>query len=519
MGAAPGTLDDVRVAVIDLGSNSFRLLVADVRSRGGIEPVLREREMLHLGGALDSTGSLGDKQIGAAVSAAGRLHGLANRTGAEEVVAVATSAIRSATNRTEILEQLGEVVGSDVRVLDGVEEARLGFIGVAASVALPAEPHLVADLGGGSLEIAIGRGATVEWSTSQPLGVTRLHAEFVGDDPMPSETARAIRDHVKAHLASSMNAATVHGAGAAAAVGGPVRAIARVVARRTLGWTPANLNQFYLTVDETRLTMEDMLSRTAEQRNAVPGVKESRAEQMATAAVIVHTLMESLGFERLWVSYWGLREGLIIDEFGDDHFPLGNELRNTSVSRTALRFVPDATHSEHVAHLANSLFAQTRRLHELTERDRELMLNAARLHSIGISVAFNGYARHSAYLVEHSELRGFSPNEIALLASLVRFHRRGSPSTDYAPYANLTKASRSRVDALIGLLHLADVLDRPLDQSVADVEVRHDAGTIHVRLIGNNPSLRREWVDRAARSIRLALDVELVIDDDQLDEF
>ncbi|MDH3499367.1 MAG: Ppx/GppA family phosphatase [Acidimicrobiia bacterium] len=508
----------MRVAVIDLGSNSFRLLVADVEPGGGIRPVLREREMLYLGGALAQSPVLSEEHIGMAVGATKRLHDLGVRTGADRTIAVATAAIRTAGNREEILARLSEAAGTPIRMLDGEEEARLGFIGVAASVALPAEPHGVIDLGGGSLEIAIGHAGTVEWSTSVPVGVSRFHAAHVHDDPMLPDAAQKIADEVRSLVAEAAVEAARRRPGATVAIGGSIRALTRVVAARTLGWTPGILNQFYITADEIRLTMEEMLPMTRTERLDVAGVKESRADQIATAALITNTIFEEFQLERLWVSYWGLREGAIIDEYGAHEFPLGTELRDTSVARMAARFVSDPTHSEHVAHLASSLFAQTRRLHGLSQSDREVMLYAARLHTIGMSVAFNGYARHGAYLLEHSELRGFSPNEIAFLASLVRFHRRGIPSSEYEPYANLTKASRSRVDALVALLHTADVLDRALDQSVHEIELRHEPGLIHVRFLGDDPRIRRDWATSAAGSIARALDVALVFDRDQLIE-
>jgi exopolyphosphatase/guanosine-5'-triphosphate,3'-diphosphate pyrophosphatase len=506
----------VRVAVIDLGSNSFRLLVADIEPGGALRPVLRERELLYLGGRLGDDGLLGAAEVSAAVAATKRLHDLAVRTGAQRIIAVATAAIRSAANRELILEALSDAAGTPVRLLDGAEEARLGFLGVAASVALPDEPHLVFDLGGGSLELTVGSGADVMWSTSLPIGTSRLHAGNVGEDPMSIESERAIRADITEIIGEAGSAIARLRPAAAAAIGGSVRAVARVIAARTLGWTPGILNQFYVTADEIRTTAELLVPMERDDRLQVSGVKESRADQIATAAVILDEILQRLRLERVWVSYWGLREGAIIDEYGSHEFPLGAALRATSVGRMAQRFVRDGAHCSHVGRLASSLFAQTRRLHGLAESDRELMLYAASLHTVGKSVAFNGYARHGAYLIEHSELRGFSPNEIAMLSSLVRFHRRGSARSDHEPYANLTKPGKTRADVLIAILHTADMLDQALDQSVADVELRHEPGVVNIRLLGDDPHVRRDWAAKATESMARALDVTLVFDRGQL---
>ncbi len=506
----------MRVAVLDLGSNSFRLLIADVEEGGGIRPVLREREMLHLGGRLANRPDLPEADVDAAVAATKRLHDLGVRTGADRTIAVATAAVRSAGNRDGIVARLSEAAGTQVRVLDGSEEARLGFIGVAASIALPAEPHMVMDLGGGSLELSVGKGQSVEWSTSLPIGVSRLHAVHVTEDPMQEGAATAIAETVAASLRPAVTEIQERQPRSVVAIGGPIRALARVIAANTLGWTPSILNQFYVTADEVCGRMEHFVLQNRQERLAVAGVKESRVDEIATASVIWNTVFQMLRLERVWVSYWGLREGAIIDEYGAHEFPIGKALRDESVARMARRFVADPTHSEHVAHLASRVFAQTFRIHGLAERDRELMLHAARLHTIGMSVAFNGYARHGAYLIENSELRGFSPNEIAILASLVRFHRRGVAHTDYEPYRHLTRASRARVDGMAAILHAADVLDRSLDQSVRDIELRHEPGIIRAHLVGDHPHIRRDWADRATQAIARAFDVSLVFDGDQL---
>ncbi len=506
----------MRVAVLDLGSNSFRLLVADVEKGGSIRPVLRERELPHLGAQLARSQLVPEPAITAAVGATKRLHDLAVRTGADRTIAVATAAIRAAENRDAILARLGEAAGTTVRLLEGEEEARLGFIGVAASVAVMEEPHVTMDLGGGSLEFAVGSGQTVVWSASVPVGVARLHAAHVAHDPIRSDEVAAIADEVMTTIEGSVAEIGRRDPKTAVAIGGPIRALTRVIAARTLGWRPGILNQFYVTADEIQSTMEQMMALQRSERLAIPGVKESRVDEITTTAVIWNAIFERLGLERVWVSYWGLREGAIIDEYGAHAFPAGLDLRAESVARIAQRFVKDMVHSDHVAHLAGSLFAQSRRLHGLAERDRRLLLHAARLHTIGMSVAFNGYARHGAYLVEHSELRGFSPNEIAILASLVRFHRRGIAAMEYEPYRHLTKASRTRVDGLVALLHAADVLDRSLDQSVHEVELRHEPGVIRLQLIGPDPHIRSDWAASARRAVSHAFETELVFDQTQL---
>ena len=502
----------MRASILDLGSNSFRLLVADVAPDGAIQPVLRAREFIRLGGEIASDGSIPEEVIARAVGAAEHLAGLGSRTGAEQSMAVATSAIRDASNRYEVVDRLGEAAGLPIRVIDGQEEARLSFLGVASSIALPPGPHLVLDLGGGSLELAVGSGATPVWTDSVDLGVSRLQADCVTGDPLGTDDIARLRERVRSRLGPIVPSVRELRPDWCVLVGGPNRALVQAATRTSSAWQAPTLNQTWMTKQELEALRDRVVSMPLEERLAVPRLKASRADQLPAAAVIVSAVLDLLDVDHTVVSYWGLREGAILDAYGDTALAFGEALRPESVLRMERRFSPHSIHDAHVAALAASLFDQLDSMHHMDSVSRELLIHAARLHTIGMGVGFRGYHRHSAYLIENSELRGFEPTEIALLASIVRFHRRGVASTNYQPFQALDAGGQRRARQLAAMLHLADAADRGLDQSVSSIRLALQDDKVTATFEGAHPEVRRDWVASAEAAFWQVFQVHLAFD-------
>jgi exopolyphosphatase / guanosine-5'-triphosphate,3'-diphosphate pyrophosphatase len=426
----------VRTAILDLGSNSFHVLVADVDGRE-VVPVLREREMLHLGRVVATHGRIPDDRRAVACDVVAHLADRARRAGAAEVTAVATAAIRDAEDGASVLAELSRAAGTEVEVLDGLEEARLAYLGVRAAVAVTAEPVLVLDLGGGSLELAVGIGDQVQWSTSLPLGVSRLSASVPTDPPKRSEV-RELRDTVDAALDPVVDHVAGLGPVGGVAVGGTVRALARVVAATEGRWLPATVNQLTIPVVALERLRDRLVSIDTVTRGRIPGMKSRRADHLHVAAVILTRVLARLGLEKVTVSDWGLREGLLLDRHAVSSAPSALELRATQVAQLRRRFVPEDPHPLHVAHLAGLLFDGTAALHGLAAEDRALLRHAAELHTVGEALALRRQQVHGAYLIENAELRGFTPAEMAMLVTLVRFHPSRGISTDHAAFAGLS---------------------------------------------------------------------------------
>jgi exopolyphosphatase/guanosine-5'-triphosphate,3'-diphosphate pyrophosphatase len=472
----------VRASVLDLGSNSFHVLVADLDA-GRVTPVLRQREMLHLGAVVARHGGIPPAQRQAAVDTVAHLSELARRAGAEERHAVATAALRDAENGPEVLDALSEAAGVAVRVLDGRTEARIGYLGVRAAVALRREPVLVLDLGGGSLELTVGEGPDVRWSVSLPLGASRTSV-LAEDDPLSRHDRRRLRDEVDRHLDPCRDEVRELAPASVVAVGGTVRALARIAAADRGVWLPSTLNQLRVSRAELETLRDRLVGLDLDGRLAVPAMKDRRADHVHVAALVLTRVLRRLGVEEVTISDWGLREGLLLDAHGWRDVPDPDALRFGEVERLRTLFSGDDPHPVHVAHLAAQLFDGLVDLHGLDGDDRELLLAAAALHSIGESVALRRQHLHGAYLVEHAELRGFDPEESAILTTLVRFHPSRGIDPTHPPYASLTPTAQARTRRLLALLQVADALDRARDQAVADVDARTRRGRVRLELTG-----------------------------------
>lgn len=509
-------LTSTRLSVLDLGSNSFHVLVADVADDGTVVPVGREREMLHLGSVVARHGHVPDEERARAVAVVAHLTELAGRLGAEQRLAVATSALRDATNGAAVVADMEAATGTPVRVIDGDEEARLAYRGVRASVAVPDEPLLVLDLGGGSLELVVGDGADVAWSASVDVGVSRLSADVPKDPPKRKHVA-ALQDRVHDAVAPFRDRIEQLAPAGVVAVGGTIRALARIVAAEEHTWLPATLNQLPVTTDEVASLQERLVRMPADERADVPGMKDKRVDRIHVAATILATALDALGLDGFLLSDWGLREGALLEAVGHVEPPAPADLRRREVARVQAQFGPPpgdgarrtAGHLAHVAHLAVQLFDGTRTLHELGDHERELLWCGAALHDVGESLALRGHHRHGAYLVEHAELRGFSPTEAAMLCSMVRFHKSRGLSTSYPPYGSLRKGDRRTVDRLVALLQVADGLDRARDQSVRRLEVARDDGHVDVRLRGDELHVAEAEVERKTHLFERVFGVDL----------
>lgn len=492
----------MRCAVLDLGSNSFHLLVADVEG-SAVAPVRREREMLHLGRAVARHGQIPVDLEVRAVATVDRLADLARRSGAQEVVAVGTEALRG-PERAALVARLSEVAGTPIEILDGAEEARLAYLGARASVDVEQEPTLVIDLGGGSLELAIGTGERILWACSLPLGASRLTAMLDPLDPddMDEPVSERQLDELRAHIAQQLDAAVAtvseHAPATVLAVGGTVRALARLLAARADRWLPSTVNQAPLTLDELADAVADLTQVGTAERARMPGVKSRRADHLHVAAVVLEATLRRVGGATARVSDWGLREGVLLHRFGKIRVPQGTTLREQQVSWLQRTFTPDDAHPDHVAASAVRLFDASAELHGHGTHARELLSHAAHLHAIGSALALRRQQEHGAYLIEHAELRGFDPEELAVLHTLVRFHPSRGISQRSSAFASLPAQTRDMTSDLLALLQIADALDASHDQHTVITATRRSRGAFEVELAAAaNPLTVRAVRDRS----------------------
>ncbi|MGH9152738.1 MAG: HD domain-containing protein [Acidimicrobiales bacterium] len=495
----------MRLAALDLGSNSFHLLVAESRPDGSFVPVLREKEMLRLGEVVARTGRLGEEAGGRALEAVARFRALAEAAGVDEVVACATSAIREADDGAELVDRLRAEAGVDVRVISGREEAALIFRAVQASVLIDPGPALSLDLGGGSLEVVVGDATSMRWSASLKLGVGRLTAELVRNDPPKAGDLRRLRKRMVSLLEPV--AARVGELEPALLVGtsGTFCDLARMVAAREAGAVPISVNQLHVGRAALESLHEDLVAQTASQRRKLAGLDARRAELVPAGSLLAVVALELFGFDEMVVGEWALREGMVLDALGhaDDPDRSGDPrvMRAASVLDLCRRCGWREDHSRQVARLALRLFDGTAVLHGLSDHHRELLEHAALLHDIGEHVSGEGHHKHTAYLIQHGRLRGFSPQEVLVLATLGRYHRQGEPKASFEPYAAIDADQRPAVRFLTALLQVADGLDRAHAGAVEDVDVAIGDDRVELRVRARTDADLELWGARRKRAL------------------
>ncbi|MGH9063072.1 MAG: HD domain-containing protein [Acidimicrobiales bacterium] len=495
----------MRIGALDLGSNSFHLLVAEARRDGTFEPLVREKEMLRLGDAIGQSGRIGEELADRAVGAVRRFRVVAESVGAEELTAMATSALREADNGVELVDRIEAEAGVRVEVISGLTEARLIFGAVRAAVLIDPGPALALDLGGGSLEVMVGDRSGLAWGTSLRLGVGRLTAELVRDDPLSAADCARVRRRVVGALEPFRE--TVASLSPRMLVGssGTLCTLARMADARRSGSVPASVNQLTVDLADLEAVHQELLSLPTEDRQRLPGLDARRADLVPAGSLLLLAAMELFGFDELTVSEWALREGMVLSAIGAhdpaDWDPDPRALRLASVLGLCRRCNYGEQHAAQVARLATELFDRTLPLHRLGPEDRELLHYGALLHDIGEHVSTESHDRHTGYLIENGRLRGFDPDEIAALASLGRFHRRGTPKPGYGPFDTLDARWRYRVAHLVALLRVADALDRSHTSAVTGVDVELRGDRVRLRPLGTGDIELEGWGLRRKRGL------------------
>jgi exopolyphosphatase/guanosine-5'-triphosphate,3'-diphosphate pyrophosphatase len=484
------------VAAFDFGSNSFHLLVVRGHPDRSFDVLLSEKEMLRLGEDVGISGKFSPSAIARATEVATRFHALAVNLGADEFVCVATAAFREAENAASMVESIRAACGLEVAVISGHREAELIFHAVRSFVHVGSAPIVAADLGGGSLELSVGDQRQQYFGASLRLGVGRLLAKYPPADPPTGAELATLRRYVAQQLGPVAERARDYAPQRLVVTSGSFNALVRTAEYEQFGGNPDQIKKVnepvILGVDAIEGIERIVLGRAAKARLDHPAIDTRRNDQLPYGYVLLRMLIEATGVAEVVASPWALREGLVLDALerrADFEFSFGvEELRSGSVNALAGRFLDDLTHVNHVARLATSLGAQLPRSLALDATDLELLGYACVLHDIGESIAQENHDRHSAYIVESVRLRGFSREEKAILASLVRYHRRGTPkASEYAPFGVLDHRRRERFMTMLAVLRVADALDRSHQSFVHEVTIadQGDRAVLEVRCVGD----------------------------------
>ena len=306
----------VRIAALDLGTNSFHLLIAEVRPGGQFEALAREKAMIRLGDVVARKGRVTSAAADVAIQTVRRFKLLADAAEVSEVHACATSAIRQAANGASIVDRIEAETGIAVEVISGRREAELIFGAIRASVLLDPAPALCFDLGGGSLEIMVGDSANLRWATSENLGVGRLTAEFVQSDPISKDDRRRLEHHLASVLGPVAEAVKPFSPRLAVGSSGTLLDLAHMVAARRSADVPVSLNQLSFSRDEFLGLHRQIIGSKASDRLRMEGLESRRVDLIPAGSTLLAAAMDLFGFDAMTVSEWALREGIVLDVIG-----------------------------------------------------------------------------------------------------------------------------------------------------------------------------------------------------------
>src|SRR5260370_12359929 len=405
-----------------------------------------------------------------AVAALRKMVEVAKGWDVDEIVAVATSAVREAPNRRDFLRRVRDEVGIRVRVISGEEEADYIFRAVRSAVDLDGSTALCVDIGGGSVEFIVGTASEIYFTASEPLGALRLAQRFrLEDKPAPTDV-EACRQFTAQHLKRLQKRIRPLGIDVAIGTSGTIQALTNLTATTADDKSSSALREL------SREGLEEIMglrcSVKAKERVERFGLDDKRAHNIVAGAIVLHETMTALQIASLLACPVAIREGIIESRLSDTRSKPERSLRRSSAQALAERSAIDKRHALHVARLALRIFDQTRDLHRLPDECGELLEHAALLHESGMHVSDRGYHQPPYYLIRHADLRGFTEEQLVIVANVARYHRKGPPADDHPNLFELSEDQREQVEKLAAILRISVAPAHSHRQSVRDVAAR-----------------------------------------------
>lgn len=476
MTESPNPINEIRkrIAAIDLGTNSFHAIIVDIHTDGTLETVDTYKEMVCLGEDV-AEHRLSEKAMQRGLEAMKKIKLLCERQGVEKILAYATSAIRESVNGGDFIQMVIDQTQIKIYAIPGELEAELIGHAVQHAIALGSEPVLMMDIGGGSVEFIVGNNEKFYSLISRKIGVSRTASNFIKHDPVTNSEIKALREFFYGQLKKVTKALKRHPADTLIGSSGTMENIASILAGIKNTDTSVTLNEFVYTPSDFKKVYKQLIGLNQKERLQVTGLDPKRVDFIVPGLVLVDLIINKYKIKQVKTSTQALREGIILhhiknemkgmrlmEEFADP--------RRRSVYELLQKCNWDARHSSHVTKLALKLFDQTRSGHKLTDNDRELLEYACLMHDIGYYISHRKHHRHALYLILNADLKGFTQDEIQVMAHVARYHRRSTPKKRHLEFNALDSSIQNRIIKLSGFMRVADGLDRSHYQNVSDLK-------------------------------------------------
>jgi exopolyphosphatase/guanosine-5'-triphosphate,3'-diphosphate pyrophosphatase len=495
-----------RLAAIDIGTNSIRCVVAEVEPTGSYHVLDEEREMTRLGHDLFKRGRLAVEPMERSHAALTKMKAIADGFQVDELRAVATSAVREASNGRAFCREVRRRCGLAIEVISPEEEAQLALLSALRAFDLAGRSVGIVDIGGGSVEVVLAAGAVVDQVYTLPLGAVRLTEAYGGAEPLRRRRWKRLRRAIDRVLDERIgeppfNPEVIIGSG------GTFTNLAGLIKTEREGSekkTEKNLQGYTMRRAEVVHLLHRLRVTPLELRRAMPGLNPLRADIIVAGAAVVARVARRLGAQQIVVNPGGLRSGLLLSMIAERQAASGDErVRSTdrleSVRAFARKCHSGERHCEHVALLAGQLFDGLRGPHSLPVEGRDILVAAALLHDVGYLINHAKHHKHAYHLIQNAELQGWTAREVELIANVARYHRKAAPKQRHGNFRRLERADRRQVRRLAAILRVADGLDRTHTQRITAVGVEPGRGAVRLILAAEtDPQVERWDADRKA---------------------
>ena len=486
------------LAAIDIGTNSFHLVIASVNDKGIVKVLTKDKEVVRLGKSSTDMKYISLDAMERAITALKRFKITCDSFNAE-IRAVATSATREALNKDEFINEAYRRTGISVEVISGYEEARLIYLGVLQALDVYDKKILLIDIGGGSTEFLTGEKGNVKFSNSIKLGAVRLTEKFFSDGKYTKENIENARLHVRSLINPIVRSLKKESYDIIIGTSGTITNLGSIIYCKssTEDVSLFNFNNYKYTDTELNEAVKTILSYdNAAAIKKIEGLDSDRADIITAGAIILEQIFKEINIKQITLSSYALREGILFDTIDKEHNTLQSEdmknVRYRSVINLAIHCSFDEAHCRKILQLSMPIYSALKDKFGLTDYELDLLEAAIYLHDIGHSISHSQHHRHSYYLIKNSELLGFNNEEIEVIANVARYHRKSHPKTKHAEFNKLSPANKSRVKMLSGILRIADGLDRGHNSVIDSIKVTVQDKNFHVKVTpreGKDPTL------------------------------
>lgn len=469
-------------AAVDIGSNSVRLKIARLTA-GRLRPVLEDRSVTRLGASVFRDGFLSPDAIAETVKVLRRFHRAVQQEAVESVRVVATSALRDARNSRAFVEWVRSATGWKVEIISGLEEARLIHLGLISALRLTSSPVLMIDLGGGSCELTISSNKRIRETVSLPLGAVRLTNEFLRHDPPRKPELRRLRGFIEREIGRIEDRIARLRPRAVIATSGTAESLAAVAK----GLQKGKGNQAGVTPRaQVRRIAKLLARRSVDDRKKLAGVGPRRAEIIVAGAEVYAELLDRYRLSGFRYSPLGLRDGILaqmIADHGTRSVKRIESERWDSIRAALEHYRVDMDHALKVRESAMSLFSSLKSVHRLPPEYQEWLSAAAMLYEVGDYVNRNGRHRHTYYIISHSEILGYTPQQRRIIAGIARYLGKSRPVPGDGPMKVLPPADRVCVRKAALLLRLARAINLGRGNAVRKQRLRMRRSGVEIELL------------------------------------